>query len=122
MSGGIKMTKERNCDKIRRLEKELREERERRKNADLEIMRMHGVVDKARQDALEQLGEISMAADAFGVQTALSYGTCGEAGEYTIRLPRYSAPELMGKYTITGERVGGGRMFTVREKERKDDR
>lgn len=65
---------ERNIDKIRRLEKELAEERERRHNADLEIMRMHKVVQRAKDEANDQLREISVASDGFVAAVALRYG------------------------------------------------
>ena len=104
---------ERNVDKIRRLKKELFTEKERRHNADLEIMRMHKVVDHIQAEAVEQARELSVAVDGVVIALALRYGANVGDGVWEVSLPVYSATELCGAYTVSGERAGERYVYRV---------
>lgn len=98
--------KERNVDKIKRLEKELAAEREKRHNADLEIMRMHKVVDHTRKEAVEQLREISIAADAWTMAVAMAHGSQEQDGSWTLTVPVYAAGSLYERFRVSVSREG----------------
>lgn len=96
--------KERNVDKIKRLEKELAAEREKRHNADLEIMRMHKVVDHTRKEAVDQLREISIAADAWTTAVTMAHGSQAEDGSWTLTVPVYAAGSLYERFRVSVSR------------------
>lgn len=98
--------KERNVDKIRRLEKELAAEREKRHNADLEIMRMHKVVDHTRKEAVEQLQEISIATDAWTIAVTMANGSQDGPEIWSLSLPLYSARSLYKDFCVSVIRDG----------------
>lgn len=111
------MKKERNCDKIKRLEREIRSERERRRNANLEIMRMHKVVDMERNNASMQLAEVSTLADGLLAALALHKGAnIGDGWELAI--PVYSPTELCGRYSVKTDRAG--EFYVIRAEEKRD--
>ena len=97
---------ERNIDKIRKLEKELAQEREKRHNADLEIMRMHKVVDLERKNAALQLADVSMQVDGFLTAMAIHKGANIGDGVWEVALPVYSPTELCKTYKVEMERQG----------------
>lgn len=98
--------KERNVDRIRRLEKELAAEKEKRHNADLEIMRMHKVVDHTRKEAVEQLREISIATDAWTMAVTMAHGSQEEDGSWTLTVPAYAAGALYERFRVSVSREG----------------
>ena len=104
---------ERNVDKIRRLKKELAAERERRHNADMEIMRMHKVVDHIQAEAVEQVRELSVAVDSAVIALALRYGANVGDGVWEVSVPVDSATELCGVYTVRRERAGERYVYRV---------
>ena len=111
--------KERNVDRIRRLEKELAAEREKRHNADLEIMRMHKVVDHTRKEAVEQLREISIAADAWTTAVTMVHGS-QEDGSWTLTVPVYAAGSLYERFRVSVSREGDTYSAKVVQRGRED--
>ena len=112
------MKRERNCDEIKRLEREMQSERERRRNADLEIMRMHRVVDLERNNAAEQLAEVSTLADGLLAALALHKGANVGEGVWELAIPVYSPTELYGRYSVRTDRVG--EFYVIRVEERRN--
>lgn len=112
------MRTERNCDKIKRLEKAVEAEREKRRNADIEIMRMHKVVDLERNNAALQLAEVSTLTDGFVVALTLHRGANVGEGVWELALPVYSPTELCGRYTVHASREG--EKYIVRVEEKRD--
>ena len=110
------MRTERNCDKIKRLEKAVEAEREKRRNADIEIMRMHKVVDLERNNAAEQLAEVSTLADGLLVALALHQGANIGEGVWELAIPVYSTTELCGRYSVKTDRTG--EFYVIRAEER----
>lgn len=113
------MRTERNCDKIKRLERAVEAEREKRRNADIEIMRMHKVVDLERNNAALQLAEVSTLTDGFVIALALHHGANVGEGVWELSLPVYSPTELCGRYTVHASREG--EKYIVRVEEKRDD-
>ena len=97
---------ERNVDKIKRLEKELAAEREKRHHADIEIVRMHKIVDEERKNAVEQLNEVSILADGLLAALALHNGSNVGGGVFEIGLPSYSPSEMVRRFKVTTEHNG----------------
>lgn len=108
---------ERNIDKLRKLEKELRQEREKRRNADLEILRMHKVVDLERKNAALQLAEVSTAADGLLAALALHSGANVGDGVWEVALPVYSPTELCKTYKVETDRQGGTYLVRVEKRD-----
>lgn len=113
--------RERNIDKIRRLEKELAEQRERRRNADLEIMRMHRVVDHARNEAGEQVRELSVAVDGIIIALAMRCGANVGEGVWEIGLDRFSPTQLCDRYRVAPYKAGDRVVYRVEEASRHDN-
>lgn len=111
---------ERNIDKIRRLEKELAAEREKRHNADMEIMRMHKVVDQTQREAVEQLREISVATDAWTTAVTMANGLQGGDGSWTMTVPVYAAGSLYDRFRVSVSRDGNTYTAKVVRRERED--
>lgn len=101
-----KTQQERNVDKIKRLEKELAAEREKRHHADIEIIRMHKVVNEERKNAVEQLNEVSVLADGLLAALALHHGSNVGDGVWEIGLPSYSPSEMVKRFKVTTEHNG----------------
>lgn len=113
--------KERNVDKIRRLEKELAAEREKRHNADLEIMRMHKVVDQTRKEAVEQLREISIATDAWTIAVTMAKGLQKGRESWALSLPLYSARSLYNDFCVSVIRDGDAYTAKVVRREHENE-
>ena len=110
------MRTERNCDKIKRLEKAVEAEREKRRNADMEIMRMHKVVDLERNNAALQLAEVSTLTDGFVIALTLHHGANVGEGVWELAIPVYSPTELCGRYSVKMDRAG--EFYVIRAEER----
>lgn len=108
---------ERNVDKIKRLEKELSGEKNRRRNADIEIIRMHKVVSGIRAEAALQAAEMSTTADGLLIALAMQFGEqVGEARE--LRLPFYSPTALCESFAVSGSRDDKDNSYVIRVTER----
>lgn len=105
--------KGRNCDKIKRLEKELREQTERRRAADREIVRMHKIVNETTSSASEGVSQLSMAVDAFSAVVAMEYGVQVGEGVWELPVGEYSALETVKAFSVTAEKREGGRVIRV---------
>lgn len=112
------MRTERNCDKIKRLEKAVEAEREKRRNADIEIMRMHKVLDLERNNAALQLAEVSTLTDGFVIALTIRHGANVGEGVWELSMPVYSPTELCVRYTVHASREG--EKYIVRVEEKRD--
>lgn len=111
---------ERNVDKIRRLEAEIAAERDRRRHADIEIVRMHKQVGKTRNDAALQLAEISTAADGLLIALAAHIGANVGPDTWEISLDVYSPSELCRRYQATTTRRGSKYIIRVSPKKQEE--
>lgn len=114
-------SKERNCDKIKRLEKELWEARveasrqiEKRRAADKEIIRMHKIVNETTSKASEGVAQLSMAVDAFSAAVAMKYGAQVGEDAWELHVGQYNAPDLLMEFSVSAEKAAdGGRVIRV---------
>lgn len=104
---------ERNVDKIKRLEKELAAEREKRHHADIEIVRMHKIVNSVREEAVLQALDVSKLVDGAIAALAIQFGErIGQAWE--LRLPVYSPADLCEKFVVVGDRDNSSKNYVFR--------
>ena len=97
---------ERNVDKIKRLEKELAAEREKRRHADIEIVRMHKIVDEERKNAVEQLKEVSILADGLLAALAIHHVSAVGGGVFEVGWPSYSPSEMVRRCEVPTQTNG----------------
>ena len=107
---------ERNVDKIKRLEAAAAAERDRRRNADIEIIRMHKVVNHTTAEAALQLAEISTATDGLLAALALHCGAPVGPDAWEITLDAYSPTEMCKQFSVSTDRVGGKYVIRVERK------
>lgn len=107
---------ERNVDKIKRLEAAVAAERYRRRNADLEIVRMHKIVDRTRAEAALQMAEISTATDGLLAALATHCGAPVGQDAWEIVLDVYSPTELCKQFSVSADRSGEKYVIRVERK------
>ena len=111
------MKPERNCDKIKRLERELRTCEERRKAAGQEVRRLHRELERTRQAYAGAARETQTAADLILGAAALSRGARVGAGAWELRISAQAARGIRQGYRVLARKDGEHYIIRVEEVE-----
>lgn len=109
------MKPERNCDKIKRLERELRTCEERRKAAGQEVRRLHRELERTRQAYAGAARETQTAADLILGAAALSRGARVGAGAWELRISAQAARSIRQGYRVLARKDGEHYIIRVEE-------
>lgn len=112
------MKHERRNKRIKRLQREAKMQREKRRAADTEIIRMHKEVAEVQRDSIEALGQLSVVLDAWLGRMAQEYGDHEKEGRWVLAVDSFSPSEFMGRYDVSAvkDEDTGKYIVTVEER------
>lgn len=95
------MKHERRNKRIKSLQREAKMQRDKRRAADMEIIRMHKEVAEVQRDSIEALGQLSVVLDAWLGRMAQEYGFSANDGKWHISVRCGSPYEFLEEYKVS---------------------
>lgn len=112
------MKHERRNKRIKRLQREAKMQREKRRAADMEIIRMHKEVAEVQRYSIEALGQLSVVLDAWLGRMAQEYGVHEKDGRWVLAVDSFSPSEFMERYDVSAVKDEGTNGYIVTVEER----
>lgn len=112
------MKHERRNKRIKRLQREAKLQRDKRRAADTEIIRMHKEVAEVQRNSIEALGQVGAVLDAWLGRMAQEYGAHEKEGRWVLAVHSFSPAEFMELYDVSAVKDEGTNGYIVTVEER----